>query len=143
MQKYLVLFCIILGSHQVMAAQPPVTVLERYSYPMHPGQDEGVAYVTLQNTSNNSLNLQELACDQGDVMIHETIIQNGRALMIMRSEVTIPAHGRLTMKPGGQHIMIDEPKKPVKIGDQLIITFNFKGYDPLVVTVPVVQRAIQ
>lgn len=126
-----------------IAAPPPIIVLEHYSYPMSPGQDEGVAYVTLKNTSNHSLTLLQIECDQGEAMIHQTIIQNGIAQMDMLSEITLPANDRLTMEPGGRHIMIDEPKKLLKIGDKLTITFDFKGYDPLIVMVPVVKRSVQ
>lgn len=126
-----------------IAAPPPIIVLEHYSYPMSPGQDEGVAYVTLQNTSSHTLTLLQLECDQGEAMIHQTIVQNGIAQMEMLSEITLPANGRLTMKPGERHIMIEEPRKPLQIGNNLTITFDFKGYDPLIVVVPVVKRFVQ
>lgn len=143
MQKYLMAYCVILASSLASAAPPPITVLEHYSYPMSPGQDVGVAYVTLQNTSNHRLILQQLECAQGDAMIHQTIVQKGIAQMEMLSDITLPAKGRLTMKPGAKHIMIEELKNPLKLGDTLTISFDFKGYDPLVVPIPVVVRSGQ
>jgi copper(I)-binding protein len=45
--------------------------------------------------------------------------------MIKQDFMPIPAHGKLTLKPGGWHIMMIQPKKVPKEGDSVVIKLVF------------------
>lgn len=52
--------------------------------------------------------------------------------------VRIPAHGSITLKPFGQHIMIEKPSEPLVKGTTVVVTVHFRVADPITVTVPVI-----
>ena len=55
------------------------------------------------------------------VEIHRTVIQNGLARMVAQPEILIPAHGEVVLKPGGYHLMLIGPLKPLRSGDRVTI----------------------
>lgn len=52
--------------------------------------------------------------------------------------VRIPAHGSTTLRPFGQHIMIEKPTKVLVKGDTVVVTVHFRVAAPITVTVPVI-----
>jgi copper(I)-binding protein len=57
--------------------------------------------------------------------LHKTVSQDGMMKMIKQDFMPIPAHGKLTLKPGGWHIMMIQPKKVPKEGDSVVIKLVF------------------
>jgi copper(I)-binding protein len=43
------------------------------------------------------------------------------------SQVEIPAGGVLSLAAGSYHLMLEQPTRPLKPGDQVSITFHFAG----------------
>lgn len=54
--------------------------------------------------------------------------------------LVVPAHGSLTLEPGGDHLMIMGLSAPLEAGAQVQLTLRFAGADPLTVTVPVAAK---
>ena len=44
--------------------------------------------------------------------------------MIAQEQLSIPAKSSLTLEPGGYHLMLFNPAKPVKAGDKITLTVN-------------------
>ena len=57
----------------------------------------------------------------GKVMIHRTEQEEGMAKMVHQKKVTLAPNSRLTFKPGGYHLMLMKPAKPLKVGDKVSI----------------------
>ncbi len=91
-------------------------------------------YVELGNTGDKPVVLLGAESpDYGNTMLHQTVSKGGVSEMIHVDKITIPAHGHMAFSPGGYHIMLMQPKKDVKPGDKVPITFRFEGGKTLTV----------
>ena len=80
-------------------------------------------YATVKNSCSRAVAIS--AVDAGDfasAMIHETLVENGVSKMRHASSLPLAAHGMLRFAPGGRHLMLMNPKRQLKEGDQLGIT---------------------
>lgn len=59
-----------------------------------------------------------------DVSIHETRFENGMAKMRSIPKLAVPAGGSTTLKPGGLHMMLMQPKAAPVAGDVIRIDFQ-------------------
>jgi copper(I)-binding protein len=67
---------------------------------------------------------------------HE-VVQNDAGEMVMQETeggIVIPAHGSVTLKPGGYHVMFWDLIKPIAVGDDVVVTINFSNGTSLEVT---------
>ncbi|MEJ2287441.1 MAG: copper chaperone PCu(A)C [Deinococcales bacterium] len=60
--------------------------------------------------------------------------------MVTVDALVVPAHGRLVLEPGGDHLMIMGLRKALVVGEPIQLTLTFEGAEPLTVSVPVVQK---
>lgn len=60
-----------------------------------------------------------------EVMLHETIEEEGMAKMVMADKIHVPAKGSLVFKPGGLHAMYEKPTQDIKVGDTMTMTLLF------------------
>ena len=61
-----------------------------------------------------------------DVSIHETRFEDGMAKMRSIPKLAVPAGGSTTLKPGGLHLMLTQPKKAPVAGDVIRIDFKLE-----------------
>ena len=61
-----------------------------------------------------------------DVSIHETRIENGISRMRALAVLPLPAHGSVAFAPGSLHLMLMEPTRPLKVGDEVSIEFTLR-----------------
>jgi len=62
----------------------------------------------------------------GDVSLHETRIVDGVSRMRPVPELRIAPDGAALLKPGGMHLMLMEPRTPLKEGSRVAIEFTLK-----------------
>jgi copper(I)-binding protein len=85
-------------------------------------------YVTLRNTGTRPQTLTGATSpDFGEVSLHHTAQKDGVSQMQPVSQVEIPAGGVLSLAAGSYHLMLEQPTRPLKPGDQVSITFHFAG----------------
>jgi hypothetical protein len=60
--------------------------------------------------------------------------------MVPVEALIVPAHGRLRLEPGGDHLMVMGLKSPLTEGTEAEITLRFDGAPPLTVNVPVLRK---
>ncbi|GAB3492092.1 copper chaperone PCu(A)C [Nocardiopsis coralliicola] len=105
--------------------------------PANPGVAAG--YLTLTNGGGTGAELTGAATDAADsVEIHDTVESGGTTTMEEQDSVPVPAGERVDFEPGGLHLMLMEPDS-LEAGDQLDLTLEFSGADPLTVTAQVVE----
>lgn len=77
------------------------------------------AYFTLRNTGTKEVVLQPMGASPafGSVMLHRTSEQNGVSHMSAADDLTIPPGGKVTFRPGGYHVMLEQPQGPLAVGD--------------------------
>jgi len=61
------------------------------------------------------------------VELHNLLRVDGKMKMRQVSQIEIPAKGSATLKRGGLHLMLIGLKKPIKVGDTVTLTLNFKN----------------
>lgn len=62
----------------------------------------------------------------GDVSLHETRIVDGVSRMRAVPELRIAPDGSAQLKPGGLHLMLMQPHKPLKPGSRIAVEFALK-----------------
>lgn len=96
------------------------------------------AYLELHNHGNRDRILNHVTSNAFDhVEIHRTEEHGGMAHMIKLPDVTVPANGKLLFQKGGLHLMLIDPKSPVKAGDNVALTLHFADGATLEMTAPV------
>ena len=91
------------------------------------GSDVGGGYLTIQNNGAAPDLLIGGKADFATVEIHEMKTANG--VMEMREVaggLTIPAHGSVTLAPGGYHFMLTHLTHPLTKGESVKATLNFE-----------------
>lgn len=85
-------------------------------------------YMTLTNTTNGPVTLVGATSEISDrVEIHRSGMSDGMMTMEQLDKLLIAPQAAATLKPGGLHLMVFAPKKPVKEGDS--VTFTLKLSD--------------
>lgn len=83
-------------------------------------------YATLDNTGAVAVKL--VAADSrayGRVMLHESTVNGGVSRMHRIRQLVVPAHGSVTLKPGGYHLMLMHAQHTVKPGQRISIRLHF------------------
>ncbi len=127
MYKAVSAFGLMLLASLVMAAEGGLTVENAWIREAPPGARAMAGYMVVKNHTGSDRVLVGAASDAfGEVMLHRTIIEEGMAKMVHQMAITIPAKGAVTFEPNGYHVMLMAPKKPLKAGDKVEITLQFK-----------------
>lgn len=86
--------------------------------------DEGMTAVfgELKNSSDKDITIVGAEYDDADeVQLHETLEDNsgGMSMQEKKGGFTVPAGESLSLKPGGEHIMVMGLKRPIKPGEEI------------------------
>jgi copper(I)-binding protein len=121
-------------------AAPPaaVTVTTPWARATLPHQDIGVAYLTLQSKTGDSLS-EISSPEAGMVMLHDTAQKNGMSNMVDMDHLDLPPGQTVVLSPGGTHLMLMDLKHPLKAGDTLHLALHFDNAGTQDVTVPVLD----
>lgn len=109
-----------------------------YARASMPGQEVGAAYVTIQNQGTEDdflVGAQSPLATEVD--IHTSTLMQGMAHMQRQSRLRVPAMGKLEMKPGGVHLMLQGLKQPLKEGDQVEMRLDFEKAGQRLLKLPV------
>ncbi|MFC5428603.1 copper chaperone PCu(A)C [Paraburkholderia denitrificans] len=93
-----------------------------------PGNLPAAGYLTLRNDGDKNVDLVDVDSDDyGSVMLHQTISNGSTQKMVMVDKLTVPAHGSVSVAPGGYHLMLEEPKHKIAPGDTVHIKLEFSN----------------
>ncbi|GKT12190.1 MAG: periplasmic copper chaperone A [Thiomicrorhabdus sp.] len=128
-----------LSSFQVMANQASnVTVSDPYAREVPPGAHASASFMTLNNRSDHAIKLvQADSTVAAAVELHTHTNDNGMMRMRQVQFFTIPANGQSQLKPGGNHIMLIKPHKPLKAGQTVSLQLQFEDGSTKQVDMPV------
>ncbi|HEY0634425.1 MAG TPA: copper chaperone PCu(A)C [Gammaproteobacteria bacterium] len=127
MSKAVLAFVLMVLASLAAAAEGGLSVENAWIREAPPGARAMAGYMVVKNHGNSDKVLVGAASDAfGEVMLHRTIIEEGMAKMVHQMAITIPAKGEVTFEPNGYHVMLMGPKKPLKAGDKVEITLQFK-----------------
>jgi hypothetical protein len=97
------------------------------------GQSDTTAvYLTIENKGAAD-RLTGVRSSVGQAMLHETSTEGG--IMRMRpidpaQGLVVPSNGKLSLAPGGAHVMVMGLKQPLAAGDRLNLTLLFARSKP-------------
>jgi len=108
-------------------SDPDVVVKEAWVEEGAPDAMALAGYMEIHNQGKKSLILTGASSpDFGEVMLHATIVANGRARMESIERLEIKPRDRALFKPRGSHVMLIDPKRQLKKGDRITLFLNFK-----------------
>ncbi len=91
-----------------------------------PGSLPAGGYVILQNDGDEPAELSGASSSAyARVMLHQSSMQGGMSRMTMVDALSIPAHGKVMLAPGGYHLMLMQPVTPVTPGQQVRVLLKF------------------
>ncbi|TCG05250.1 copper transporter [Paraburkholderia steynii] len=97
-----------------------------------PGDVPSGANFMAMNMSDKAIDLTSVETDAfGMAMLHQTQTSGSTSKMVMVDKATVPAHGKLAFAPGGYHVMLEQPKAPLKVGSKIPLTFGFSDGEKL------------
>lgn len=97
-----------------------------------PNDLPAAGYVTLKNDGDKPVDLVKVSSDDyGMVMLHQTVSNCSTQKMIMVDKATVPAHGTLSIAPGGYHLMLEHAKHKIAPGDTVKVKLQFSDGDTL------------
>ncbi|HET7884560.1 MAG TPA: copper chaperone PCu(A)C [Acetobacteraceae bacterium] len=103
----------------------------------------GVVYLTIIDTGAPDRLVALSAPVAAKADLHESFTEQGIAKMRGVATLPVAAGSKVTLSPGGYHIMLMDLKQPLREGDSFPVTLNFEhaGLVTATVTVRRVGRA--
>jgi copper(I)-binding protein len=104
--------------------------------PQPASPDVAAIYFTVKNAGGRPDALVSVASAAASSSMLMTENQNGT--MGMLRSLQIPAHGRASLVPGRDHLMLEQPRGTLRVGQHVLVTLRFRRAGTLTVSVPVV-----
>ena len=93
-----------------------------------PGARVLAGFAELVNPGSSPVVIDRAESPQvGHVMMHESRLEDGLARMVPHATLVVPAGGRLSLAPGGLHLMLHEPRQTPAAGQKLPIVLHCGG----------------
>ncbi len=129
-----------LSTGAVFAQEEGVSVKDAWVRAVPPSQKITAAYMVIENYIGAEMTLESASSDIADkTEIHQMSSRDGMMTMQMMKTVTIASRTKVTLKPGGIHLMLIGLKEPIRSGEIIPIRLNF-GDGQVVVTEARVQE---
>jgi len=95
-------------------------------------------YLSIANNGEQAIDLLGASSpDFGNVMLHQSIGNGSTMRMIMVDKLTIPAHGKVDIAPGGYHLMLMAATHPIAPGATVQVVLKFSDGKTLTTVLPV------
>ncbi|CAG4886585.1 copper chaperone PCu(A)C [Paraburkholderia saeva] len=122
----IILFAALCGCAGGASAAPASVMVSNCWIRLLPGDLPSGGYFSVMNMSGQPIDLTGVQTDAyGMAMLHQTQSNGSTSQMVMVQKATVPANGTLAFTPGGYHVMLEQPKKPLKVGMSIPFTFTF------------------
>lgn len=106
-------------------AQSTVTVSGVWVRETVPGRNVTAAYAVVENPGSTDLQITGASADvAGRVEMHEMTRSGDMMKMAPVKTITVPAKGKVELKPGGLHIMLFDLKRPLKDGETVELSLT-------------------
>jgi len=104
------------------------------------GQTASAAYMVIQGMGTADRLVAAAAPTSVAMMtqLHKTVMgADGKMTMRLVKSITVPATGKVTLKPGGLHVMLMDLRKPLAAGSSIKLTLTFAKAGKVTVTAKV------
>lgn len=90
-----------------------------------PGAMMTAAYAKLRNAGDHLLRIDgAFGTDFGGAMLHRTVVENGMSRMVHGEPLELAPGARAALAPGGWHLMLMRPARPLKAGDRVPLSLK-------------------
>lgn len=97
-----------------------------------PNAKNTAIFLKMQNNTSQDIALVDVECDLSQYSELHTILHEGNKMtMIKVPEITIKANSSVELKPGADHIMLFDLKKPVTKDSKVNLTLTFSNGESL------------
>ena len=97
-----------------------------------PGKMMTAGYASLENVSKEVITITGVSAEAaGHTSLHETRIERDRSTMRPVARLSIEAGERVSLKPGGLHIMLMKLSEPLTDGQSIDICLELENNDSL------------
>jgi len=97
-----------------------------------PGASVMAGYMEINNTSNEQIDITGVKSPSFEsVEMHLSKETDGFAKMLPQKKLSIPAKGKLILKPGSYHLMLIKPSKWFKQGETVKLNFALSNNENL------------
>jgi copper(I)-binding protein len=97
-----------------------------------PGNLPAGGYLTLVNSGDVDITfLGAESDDYGSVSLHQSRQQGTVSTMTPVMAISVKPHATLEFASQGYHLMLMQPKKPLKPGDRIVMTLKFASGAPI------------
>jgi len=137
------LFLLLFFSHTA-AAESSLTFDGAWIAEAPPSSRVMVAYMKIKNSGDQIAKIISATSDNFKrISFHQTQQENEMAKMKHMSTLTIPAKGQLVLEAGSHHIMLFNPVKKLKAGDQVNLDLKLENGDVVNLVVPVMKQQMK
>ena len=137
------LFITLFFSHAAVA-ESALTFDEAWIAEAPPSSRVMVAYMKINNSGDQIAKIVSASSESYKrITFHQTQNENDMAKMKHMSTLTIPAKGQLVLKAGSHHIMLFNPVKRLKAGDQVTLNLKLENGDTVNLIVPVQKQQMK
>ncbi|HXY28187.1 MAG TPA: copper chaperone PCu(A)C [Acidimicrobiales bacterium] len=104
--------------------------------PLPPSPYVAAVYLTVKNSGPRPDALVSVSTDAA--MGAMLMTENPDGSMGIMRQLVIPAHGQASLVPGRDHLMLEIPRSPVRMGQRVPVTLRFARAGSITIRVPVV-----
>lgn len=106
-------------------AQPALGAEDPWIREAPPGAQAMAGYVLLRNRTDTALRCDAATSpDFGAIEIHRSVVENGQSRMLRSQVVEVPDGGTAALAPGGYHLMLFRPQRPLPAGEHADIALH-------------------
>jgi len=128
--RHPVIVCLISALSLVPAASAGggVSVRDAWIRETPPGMTMMAGYMQMRNnTSRPQFLVAASSSGFESVMIHRTVVKDGMAGMVHLSQIELAPDAGLIFAPGGNHLMLMNPRLALRAGDAVVVKLEFRG----------------
>jgi hypothetical protein len=119
-------------------AQEPLHVADAWAMATPPGASVGAVYLSLHNPSAEPRILVSASTPiAARVELHRVVMQGDLMKMEKQERLTVPPASTVELEPGGYHLMLIGLKQALAAGDELELTLELEGAEPVAVVVEI------
>ena len=140
LHRILTTLLLLIGSSLTMA-DATLTISEPWIREAPPTVRVMAGYMAMVNTGNTTVTVTSISSPDFEAAeIHRTVVKEGVARMLPVTQLDIPANSQLKLEPGGLHLMLFEPQRPLLEGATVTLTIHRSNGSNVTVTAPVIRK---
>ena len=141
LHRALTALLLLIGSSLAIAADATFTVGEPWIREAPPTARVMAGYLVLTNAGDTPVTVTSISSPDFEAAeIHRTVVKEGIARMLPVKQLDIPANSQLKLEPGGLHLMLFNPQRPLPEGATVTLIIHRSNGSKLTATAPVIRK---